>query len=49
VGAPYFILRDDLRRLAPLWLRYTRAVRNDSEVGRLRWWGGLAACARASE
>lgn len=32
VGGPYFLHRDDLAKLAPLWLEYTYRVRNDSEV-----------------
>jgi hypothetical protein len=34
VGAPYVLHKEDLRRIAPMWLHYTRLVRNDTQVGR---------------
>ncbi len=33
VGGFFFIHRDDLKRLSPLWLKYTEDVRADPEVG----------------
>lgn len=33
VGGPYFMHIDDLRKVAPLWLAYTKEMRNDFEVG----------------
>jgi hypothetical protein len=32
VGAPYVLHKEDLRRIAPMWLHYTRLVRNDTKV-----------------
>lgn len=32
VGGFFFIHRDDLKRLSPLWLKYTEDVRADPEV-----------------
>ena len=32
VGGPYYMHRDDLRKLAPQWLNYTHIMRNDTEV-----------------
>jgi hypothetical protein len=41
VGGFYYIHRDDLKRLAPLWLKYSEDVRADPEVaGRQRGLGG---------
>lgn len=52
VGGPYFLHRDDLAKLAPLWLEYTYRVRNDSEVRpkdpcqHTRFVGRVSACRR---
>jgi len=33
VGGFFFIQRDDLKLMSPLWLKYTEDVRADPEVG----------------
>ena len=40
IGMPYIIHRDDLKRLAPLWLEYTEKIRNDPEA---KEWSGWIA------
>ena len=38
VGGAYLAHREDMRRIAPLWLKYTENVRDDPRVcGRARW------------
>ena len=32
VGGPYFMHRDDMARVAPLWLNWTRIMRDDRQV-----------------
>lgn len=54
VGGFYFIRRDDLKAVAPLWLKYTEDVRADPEVGDvkqayacacvLHWFSGACLC-----
>ena len=36
VGGPYFMHKEDLKKVAPLWLEWTKIMRNDMEVRR---WG----------
>lgn len=49
IGGFYFIHREDLARVAPLWLKYAEDVRDDPEVGRAggggSWWCGRARSA----
>lgn len=37
VAVPVLIHRNDLERLAPLWLKWTELIRNDTEDGELKW------------
>jgi len=38
IGMPMIIHRDDLKQLAPLWLKYTEDIRNDVELKDLVTW-----------
>jgi hypothetical protein len=33
VGGPYYMHKEDLKKVAPLWLKYTQIMRTDMEVG----------------
>jgi hypothetical protein len=37
VAGPYIMHKDDLKQMAPLWLNYSYAVRNDSRVSCEQW------------